>query len=173
MEVGFIPEPHQGSCVLLVDAQAGLEDQFVAGVGEDFFGAGIAEGTFLGADGSVGFDGASGLAPVVRAGYGVEAQAIVEGDLGSLIHPLVGAACGAGGGLCSSVVLLYSAAQGVLVVLGCGCLVRVLVGEGYRCGGVHPGHAIGAVVGVGGLFGAQGVGEQVAVGVVGESAAAG
>ena len=58
------------------------------------------------------------------------------------------------------------------MVLGCGCLVGVLVGEDSRCGGAHPGHAVGAVVGVGGAFGAQGVGDQVAVGVVGEPAAA-
>ena len=75
--------------------------------------------------------------------------------MGSLVHKLVGAASGAGGGLGSSVVLLYPAAQGVVVVLGCGCLVGVLVGEEYRCGGVHSGHSVGAVVGVGGLFGDQ------------------
>ena len=58
------------------------------------------------------------------------------------------------------------------MVLGTGGLVGVLVGEGYRCGGAHSGHSVGAVVGVGGALGAQGIGDQVAVFVVGESAAA-
>ena len=90
MEVGFIPESYQGSCVLLVDAQAGLEDQFVSGVGEGFPGAGSAEGTCLGADGSIGFDGALGFASVVRAGYGVEAQGVVGAGFGvSLAVPRI------------------------------------------------------------------------------------
>ena len=155
MEVGFIPESHQGSCILLVDAQAGLEDQFVSGVGEDFFGAGAAEGTCLGADGSIGFDGASGLAPVVRTGYGVEAQGVVEGDLGSLVYPLVGAASGAGGGLGSSVVLGYA----VGAVVGVGGL--------FGAQGVGDQVAVG-VVGVGeGAAPGDGDAGAVALGIVG------
>ena len=90
MEVGFIPESHQGAGVLLVDAQAGLEDQLVSGVCEGFLGAGTAEGTCLGAHGSIGFDGASGLAPVVRVGYRVEAQGVVGAGFGvSLAVPRI------------------------------------------------------------------------------------